>query len=152
MKHTFHFRILVLLVFAVPITAWAALGGNMASVQTDQVHMKATLMRAATLNPNYTVHQIQTPGGVTIKEFASPGGTVFAVAWQGPVMPDLQQVLGQYFASYVTAAKARRSGHNHLTISEPGLVVSSHGHMRAFSGIAYVPSLLPTGVSPEQLH
>lgn len=133
-----------------PISAFATLGGNATSVQTDQVQMKATL-RPALKTPNYTVHEIQTPEGVTVKEFVSANGTVFAVVWQGPTMPNLQQLLGQYFADYVSAAKAPHKGHRHLSISQPGLVVHAQGRMRAFFGKAYLPNGLPNGVTPEQL-
>ena len=150
MKNLWRHSILTLLIVALPVAAWAELGGTAASIKTDQVQMKATL-RPAVSNPNYSVHEIQTPQGVTVKEFVSASGTVFAVAWNGPTMPDLQQLLGQYFDSYTTAAKTPHTGHKHLTISQPGLVVESQGHMRAFFGKAYIPTMLPTGVTAAEL-
>jgi hypothetical protein len=77
---------------------------------------------------------------------------VFAVAWNGPTVPDLRDILGQYFDNYVTAAKAQHSGHHHLQIRQSGLVVSAGGHMRAFSGLAYLPQAMPSGVSVGDLH
>jgi len=141
---------LAFIVLMSPIPAFATLGGDATSVQADQAQMKATL-RPAVNTPNYTVHEIQTPEGVMVKEFVSANGTVFAVVWQGPTMPNLQQLLGQYFNNYVAAAKAPHNGHRHLSISQPGLVVHAQGRMRAFFGIAYLPNRLPTGVTPEQL-
>ena len=153
MKHTLHFRsIALVLVLAAPTIACAELGGNATSVQTDQVRMKASVMHTTKTSPNYSVQEIQSPTGVIIKEFVSTTGTVFAVIWQGPLMPNMQQLLGQYFGNYVTAAKTNRSGHNHLSIQQADLVVQSSGHMRAFSGIAYIPSLMPVGVTVAQLH
>lgn len=144
-------RSIVLLVLVVPTLAWGELGGNAASVRTDQVRMKASVMRAAPTDPNFNVQQSQTPSGVTIKEYLSISGTVFAVSWHGPLMPNLKQLLGQYFTNYVTAAKHSRSGHNHLGIQQADLVVHTGGHLRAFSGIAYIPSLMPAGVTVAQL-
>lgn len=152
MNNTLCLRLITLFVLAVPAIACAELGGNAASARTDQVQMKASVMHGATVSPNFSVQQSQTPSGVIIKEFLSNSGTVFAVSWQGPLMPDLKQLLGQYFNNYVTAAKNNRGGHNHLGIQQADLVVQSSGHLRAFSGFAYIPSLMPAGVTVEQLH
>jgi hypothetical protein len=38
-----------------------------------------------------------------------------------------------------------------LNIQEPGLVVQSSGHARGFFGRAYVPGMLPPGVTPDQI-
>lgn len=141
---------LALLALVLPLTAWAALGGHATSVQADQAKMKAAVRPGSSL-AQYSVHEFQTPDGITIKEFVTNSGTVFAVSWQGPFMPDLQQLLGQYFSNYVNAARSKRGGHHQLTLSQPGLVIHSQGHMRAFSGQAYLPSKLPAGVTPAEL-
>lgn len=152
MKNTHSFSFIALLVLVAPTLAWAELGGNAASVQNDQVQLKTSVLHTATTNPNFSVQQSETPNGVIIKEFVSTSGTVFAVTWQGPLMPNLKQLLGQYFDSYVTAATNNRSGYSHLGIQQADLVVQSNGHLRAFSGIAYIPSLMPAGVTVAQLH
>ena len=140
---------IALAMVAISCSASAALGENATSTEADRVSMNATLRMLPAAK--YTVHEIQTPSGTTIREYVSPAGTVFAVAWQGPVMPDLRQTLGRYFDRYIEGAGGKQSGHRHRAISEPGLVVQSHGHMRAFSGRAYVPQLLPQGVSVEEI-
>jgi hypothetical protein len=76
---------------------------------------------------------------------------VFGVAWQGPSMPDLRQLLGVYFDQYVEAAAARRTRRAPVLVELPGLVVHSSGHMRAFSGKAYLPQGLPQGVTAEEI-
>ena len=150
MNYASRLSILALLALTAPTLTYAALGENAASVQIDQAQMKATL-RPAVSNPKFSVHEIQTPEGIVVKEFVSASGTVFAVVWNGPTMPNLQQLLGQYFNSYVSAAKKPHDGHKHLAISQPGLVVESQGHMRAFFGKAYLPDMLPAGVTAEEL-
>jgi hypothetical protein len=102
----------------------------------------------------YTVHEIKAPTGTVVKEYVSPAGRVFGVSWRGPFIPDMQQLLGDYFEQYSAAAKAQREGHvgrQPLNIQEPGLVIQTAGHMRAYSGRAYDPGLLPAGVTPNDV-
>jgi len=131
-------------------SALAALGGDASTVEADRVRMKAAAVTtsAGTL---YTVHAMQTPAGMTVREFANADGIVFAVTWRGPFAPDLRQTLGAYFGKYQAAPRAGRSGHAHDNVEQPDLVVRSSGHLRAFSGSAYVPQLVPGGVVVEQL-
>ena len=134
---------------ALPSITQAALGGTEASVEVDRVRMKAALKTSQTAL--YTVHEMQTPSGITVREFVSPAGVVFAVTWQGPFMPDLRQALGAYFPLYQTAPPTGRSGHAHRAVERPDLVVRSAGHLRSFFGLAYVPRLVPAGVAADQL-
>src|SRR5271154_2279412 len=94
-----------------PCIATAALGEPEVSVQADGVELRGSVKVMARLS--YRVHEIQLPSGNRVREFAHQG-TVFAVAWNGPTMPDLRHILGRYFDSYVSAAKANRAGHHHL--------------------------------------
>jgi hypothetical protein len=134
---------------ALPSVVTAALGGDVTSVDADRVHMKATLRTSQAAL--YTVHEMQTPYGTTVREFASPAGTVFAVTWQGPFLPDLRQTLGTYFPIYQTAPRTGPLGHSHVAVERSDLVVRSGGHQRSFSGLAYVPKLMPAGISVDQL-
>ena len=135
---------------AAPHPVMASLGGDVSSVESDRTQMKAAAVtsRQAAL---YTVHEMQTSSGTTVREFATLGGTVFAVAWNGPFLPDLRQALGTYFEAYHSATRAKRYGHAHDVVEQPGLVVHSSGHQRSFFGIAYVPQLIPAGVSIDEL-
>ena len=139
-------------ILALPLPALASLGGDASTVQADQVKMQGGLRKTST--DSYTIHEIQTPTGVTVREYVSPAGKVFAVTWQGPFHPDLRQLLGVYFDQYTQAVQAQqtqRHGHGPLLIEEPGLVVQVTGHLRAFRGRAYVPQMLPAGVHSEEL-
>lgn len=152
-----------LLIVAVALTfvesaapARAALGGDITSVQADQLHMQGSIR--ATVTDSYTVHQIQSAAGTVVREYVSSvgksAGKVFGVAWQGPWPPDMRQLLGSYFEQYVQAANAKgaaRVGRAPLVIEGPGLVVQAGGHPRAFVGRAYVPEMLPTGVQAEDV-
>jgi hypothetical protein len=138
-----------LLVFALP--AMAELGGSVSSIQADQEHMKGT--RRVTTTAAYSVHEIQASTGTMVREFVSPSGTVFAVAWNGPSTPDLQQLLGTYFGQYTQAIQDKdkrteqRTARGRLSIRQEGLVVEAGGHMRSFSGRAYLPQMMPQGVA-----
>lgn len=101
----------------------------------------------------YNVHRMQAPGGTEVDEYVSPNGTVFAVTWHGQFVPPMQQILGTYFQQYTEALQAQPKmyGHRPLNIQEPGLVVQTGGHMRAHYGRAYIPNMLPQGITASQL-
>jgi hypothetical protein len=135
--------------FIVSRIALAALGGDEASIQADRIHLKGAVSVRQT--QHFAMHEIVQPSGTSVQQYVSPAGKVFAVAWQGPVMPDLRQVLGSYFDHYIAAAKAKRVKRTPVVIRESSLVVLSGGHPRAFSGRAYVPDLVPRDVDAEAL-
>src|SRR5690242_1865270 len=85
-----------LLMFSLP--ALAALGRDASSLPNDQLHMRATLR--STQNQGYAVHELRDSAGSTVREYVSPQGRVFGVAWQGPFVPDFQQLLGTYYQQF----------------------------------------------------
>jgi len=98
----------------------------------------------------YTLHEVQLENGTTVREYATPAGQVFAVAWRGPVLPDLSALLGGYFNTFKAETdQARMTGRrgSPVNIERNGLVVRSNGRMRNFFGHAYAPDLVPTGVN-----
>ena len=133
-----------------PCIAAAALGEPETSVQADGAQLGGSI--TVSQHASYRLHEIRLPSGTLVREFAGSDGKVFAVAWNGPTVPNLREILGQYFDSYVTAAKAPHSGHHHLQIRQSDLVVQAAGRMRAFSGRAYLPQAVPSGVSVGDLH
>ena len=143
---------IALMSFGLCLPALAALGGDLSSVQTDQAHMKASLK--TTTGQAYTLHEIKTQMGTIVHEFASADGRVFAVAWHGPSMPPMEQILGTYFQQFSAGVQAHHAAHvgrSPLNIQDPGLVVQSTGHARAYFGRAYVPGMLPPGITPDQI-
>jgi hypothetical protein len=139
-----------MLVIALP--AFAGLGEAASSVQADQARMQGSLRTTQT--QAYTVHEINSATGTVVREYVSPSGKVFAVAWQGAWPPDMRQILAGYFDQYQKAAQIQansRAGRRPLLIDQPGLVVQSGGHMRSFAGRAYIPEMLPQGVAKEEI-
>lgn len=138
-------KYLIIPFILLPLCCRADLGGNAASVSADARALQAS--RSASSSTRFTVDILQLPSGTVVKEFSN-NGTVFGIAWQGPFMPDLKQLLGSHFGIYVGILHA---GTGPGYVETPGLVVRSGGHMRAFSGQAYLPSLLPSGVLPSDI-
>lgn len=133
--------------------ALASLGGNVNSVESDRVQMKANVQ--VIQHDAYAVHEMQLPGGTVVDEYVSPAGKVFAVAWHGQFPPPMQQILGVYFQQYTmalqTQPKTKMYGHRPLNIQQQGLVVQAAGRMRAHYGRAYIPDQLPKGVAASQI-
>src|SRR5207244_2001986 len=141
----------IVLTAAVATPAFAALGGDSATVQADVARMKGALR--ITSSAGFTVHEITTSYGTVVREYLTPADKVFAVSWHGPVIPDLRQMLGGYYGQYEQAASAPHpGGHRHLAIERPGLVVQSSGRMRAFYGRAWAPDLLPQSFSVSDIN
>jgi Protein of unknown function (DUF2844) len=76
---------------------------------------------------------------------------VFAVAWSGPWMPDLRQLLGESYELFRRAPRSSRVRGRAVAIDQPGLVLRSSGRMRSYRGLAYLPARLPSGVKPEEI-
>ena len=145
--------IVVLLVAACPFRAAATLGRDATSVDADRVKMQGALLNI-TQTDRFAVHQLQTATGTTIREYVSTTGMVFAVSWEGPWMPDLQQMLGPFFDAYrnnAAAVRNARRSHGPITIRTGELVIEVGGHPRAFTGRAYIERLLPQGVQPAAI-
>jgi hypothetical protein len=141
-----------LVAFTFCCSAYASLGGDVASVHDDQAKLQGTVQ--TTSKSSYDVHEIQGTSGVVVREYVSRSGAVFGVAWQGRTHPDLRQVLGASYDQYIQAVQAQRMqrhGHGPLLIQTPGLTVQTGGHMGALTGKAFIPQGLPAGVRPEDI-
>lgn len=130
--------------------AFASLGGDLNSVMTDQIHFQGSVK--ATEQTSFTVHEIHPQTGIVIREYVSPAGKVFAISWHGPWMPDMRQLLGSYFQQYSDGIKAQAAlGRRFIRIVQPDFVFQHGGHMRSYAGRAYLPQLLPAGVTAEDI-
>ena len=138
-----------LLLWSAPVSAY--LGSDLSSVQADSIALRGTVRTTALLH--YDVHEIRADGGLTLREYVTPTGTVFALSWFGPVPPDLQSLLGQYFPAYAAALAALNHPglHRSVRIALPELIVESGGHLRSYRGRAYVPGLVPADVAVAEL-
>lgn len=128
---------------------WAALGEPESSVSLDQQILRGADRQE--VRQGYKLHQITAADGSVVKEFVSPAGVVFGVAWQASHMPNLQQLLGSHMAELQVAMQSmtHQPGRRPLIVRTDKLVFVSGGHMRALHGYAYVPGLVPGNVSAE---
>ena len=154
MKHRLALEIAVALsliaIIDLPRT-WAVLGEAASSVETDRVALagQGRMIPAQ----RYTVQEI-TASGLTVREYVS-GDTVFAVDWRGRRPPNLVSLLGAYFQEYQAASAAAASTgplrRRETRIQAPHVVVETGGHAGDVRGRAYLPSLLPPGVTIEMI-
>lgn len=138
---------LALVGFAEP--SFASLGGQADTVQSDTIKLQAT--RHVAVKTLYQVHELELSSGTVVREYLSPNGTVFGVAWRGPFKPNLNQLLGNYFDRFVAAGQLRHADHRMLRLNDSDLVIESAGRMRAFEGRGYLPALIPAGVSVNEI-
>ena len=147
---------------------WVALGASAVQAALGQAPsafaaassssaLPSAKMAAATSNARsslYTLHEVTLESGTLVREYVTPAGIVFVVTWQGPVLPDLSLLLGNYFSAFkAEAEQARRLGRrgSPTTVRQTDLVVVSSGRMRNFFGHAYAPDLVPTGLNIQDV-
>ena len=145
-------RTLVAALLAISMnSSWAGLGSTPANlgprVLAAQTHRESTGLAA------YTDSEKKLESGTVVHEYSDANGTVFAVSWSGPYLPDLKELLGAHFDTMVEHAKkvppaARRS---RLVLKRSDLVIVSGGHMGAFAGRAWLPAKLPAGFKPGDI-
>lgn len=131
--------------------AHAVLGESADTITGDRKALKA-VERATTPHNGYTVVEVVSDA-TTVREYVSPSGVVFGVAWNGYVHPDLTQLLGSYWREYSDARQkaARMFGVTHQQLATDNVVVEQWGHMRNLQGRAYVPRLVPEGVCIDEI-
>ncbi|MGD0584433.1 MAG: DUF2844 domain-containing protein [Oryzomonas sp.] len=131
--------------------AGATLGGTAGSVTSDREAFSA-VHRAATTHGAYTVQEFQSDA-TTVREYVTSSGTVFAVAWNGRMHPDLTTLLGTFAGEYQAALKQtpRTRGLRRQQVRSDRVVVEKWGHMRNLQGRAYTPALVPSGVTINEI-
>ncbi len=130
----------------------ATLGEHADSIEADRQALSA-VHRPVTVRNGYTVQEVES-GAARVREYVSPAGVVFAIVWNGRVHPDLSQLLGSYEGEYRAALSQvpRNPGNRRsFQVKTPRIVVEKWGHMRDQRGRAYVPSLVPSGVSVDEI-
>jgi len=138
-------------IFAAVQRAEAVIGESADSVDSDRKVLSA-VRGATTVRDGYTVHEVSS-GATTVREYVSPAGTVFAVAWNGLAHPDLTLLLGAYAGEYENALQQtpRKRGQRTLRVQANRVVVEKWGHIRNLQGRAYAPDLIPPGVSIDAI-
>lgn len=148
--------LLYLLVFLATILvmarpSMAVLGESGVSVGLDR---KALVAAQGSIieHHDYTVQELVSDT-MTVREYISSSGIVFAVAWNGIAVPDLNTLLGTYADEYRTALKKAplKPGRQSRQIKTDRVVVEQWGHMRNLQGRAYAPAIIPQGVRIDEI-
>jgi len=126
-------------------TAWAALGTS------PDLPAAGGTQQVTPAGATYTHLKRQLESGSTVHEFVDGAGRVFAVAWSGPFLPDLRELLGEHFSVLQQEEAALRGKTSAVVVRRPEVVIISTGRMRAFQGRAWLPRQLPAGFDPAQL-
>ncbi len=137
---------------------WAGLDGNQNLIREDALKLGLVPGPSSTQN-GYSSVTMSLPSGsprsmngrktLTVREFFDTGGTIFAVAWEGSLPPDLSVLLGDRFSS---VPKKNSSPYRHqLFVRTPGLIVRVIGTARFRAGKAWIPSRLPPGFNADQI-
>jgi len=132
--------------------ASAATSATMRNALTTDMSTASGASTPAAALP-YTVRQTTLGTGTVVREYLTQGGVVFGVAWNGPYLPALADIFGDtYYQQYVAGAQAVRAARGGIArgpmlVDQSGLVVHSGGHPGGFAGSAWIPSLLPAGVT-----
>jgi hypothetical protein len=165
---------LLLLMGLASVPCFASLGGDLNSVLADQLQLQGS-ERVMQMG-SYEIHEIQMQAPQTetsrsptsqaptktgssagamatvVREYVSPEGTVFAVTWHGPFLPNMRQLLGVHFQQFVDAVKqesSSRRGRRPLQAVRSDFAVQMSGNARSHAGKAYLPGKLPASVQPE---
>ena len=154
MKHRFALQMAVAISLIMIVNlprAWAALGEAANSVETDPVALAGQLNIIPA--QSYAIQEITT-SELVVREYVF-ADTVFAVAWRGRRPPNLVSLLGSYFQDYQEAASAAAANGPRMRgvtrIQGAHVVVETGGHPGDIRGRAYIPALLPSGVTKEMI-
>ncbi|NEX59673.1 DUF2844 domain-containing protein [Noviherbaspirillum galbum] len=131
-------------------SAGAALGERLSPEARGSTVQRAVQPGLRSSSGAYSLNEYVNAAGTTIREYAGADGTVFAVSWDGPAKPNLRTLLGAHFAEFTKAASSG-GGHHRASVDNDRLVVRSTAHARNFSGLAYLPSAVPEGITVEDL-
>jgi|YelNatPaOPRAMG01_1025707.scaffolds.fasta_scaffold10408_4 hypothetical protein len=152
------FCLSIALPIRLPTEASAGLDGNRTQIQDDARKLGLVPGTTSTKNVYASVLLSLPPGSplsqnglktLAVREFFDASGQVFAVAWEGSLLPDLSVLLGTRFADI----PPRNLSHDrhHLFITTPGLIVRVIGTSRFRAGMAWIPSRLPPGFTLSEI-
>ena len=144
--------IVVLLLMLGPVHSFASLGQDLDSINGERKRMVAR--HRVLSGAQYSLHELQGADGSRVQQYVSSSGMVFAVSWRTLYKPDLSSLLGPSYAGYAASARAaaQRPGvQRHFQHDDLDLVLQASAHLHVFSGFAFRRSMLPRGLTPQQI-
>jgi Protein of unknown function (DUF2844) len=91
---------------------------------------------------------------IRIRQYVAPTGQIYAVSWDGPAMPDIRALFGDWFGRYqqgAIEAQSSAGGLHSSSVEGSDLVVESSVRLREFTGRAWLPAALPAGVTSTDI-
>jgi Protein of unknown function (DUF2844) len=91
---------------------------------------------------------------IRIRQYVAPTGQIYAVSWDGPAMPDIRALFGDWFGRYqqgATEAQSSAGGLHSSSVEGSDLMVQSSVRLREFTGRAWLPGALPAGVTSADI-
>jgi hypothetical protein len=137
MKKIYYIMSVVLVCFS--SFSFAGLGGSESQFSGAGVVGSAKHEMRTLPSGNYSV-STAVVNGITVKQYVSANGVVFAVSWSGPSKPNLVELLGSYNKDFVTNDKV---GTENAILSTDKVVFVSAKQNKLFVGRALVKSLAP---------
>ena len=152
------FGILLCLFFLLPKNVRAGLDGDRTQIAQDAEKL-GLVAGPVTNGKGYSTVTLTLPATsplsmngrktLTVREFFDTGGTIFAVAWEGSLPPDLSVLLGD---KMTRVPKKNLSPYRHqLFVQTPDLKLRVIGTARFRAGNAWIPTRLPPGFRTDQI-
>jgi hypothetical protein len=121
----------------------------LAAIGLDSIHrlhdsgkVAASVKTTNNYGNGYVLQEYTEISGSQIREYRNLLGQVFAVAWSGPVLPDLKKLISEkYFDDSILVGP--QLSNRVISTKKGSLVVKSQGRMRFFKGYAYDLNILP---------
>jgi len=133
------------------VTSTSTTSGIQSDAASANAAVQSYVLRGST-GEKYTYSEFATADNHRVREFVTPDGKVFGVAWQGPRTPDLQALLGSYFAEWRDGVTSQQHQSLHRSIIQTSsLVVEIGGPMGFVAGRAWAPDLVPAGVNARNV-
>lgn len=141
--NTFLPSLLLLILSAGPLSAALGETKTIEDISPKGESSPITVERFA----SHTVIETTEAYGLKIREFVGSDLKVFGIAWEGPRLPDFEQILGSQLTEFKNTAAASNSRRGPLSKNSGNLAFFSGKYQRTFEGRAYLKDLVPSGVS-----
>ena len=128
----------------------AALGDQLVGSSSSSAKTTLTTSNGA----SFTVSESTDANGIFVRQYVDSSGLVFAIAWKGSFVPDLENLLGGFTADFKKAVdkKGKLKGSRRLKVDTGFIVVEGGGRQRDQSGRAYIPVKLPAGFDLKDIN
>ena len=73
-------------------------GTSSATAAQSVMRSASSAASSTSASASYTVRETTLGNGTVVREYLAADGSVFGIAWHGPQMPDLNDLLGSYFS------------------------------------------------------